>query len=203
MNKSDTSKSVWWNWENSETEIRSSFSRIKKSKLKINYIPPVLAIAAYGVFLSYLFPFRATVSLWVFKFVELLQITKVLKLSLLTDKRLYDYTALFVISYIAFAFFLDLIRFLKKNLFQTFITEENRLAVTKWGFLGKETIRWNPDQTGLQIHHKSGWFRSLLGLEKLSFRIHINEAENSVLAESPYFFSKSNSDFLSSVFRSV
>ncbi|PKA16444.1 LIC20162 family protein [Leptospira haakeii] len=201
MNKSDISKSVWWNWENSEPEIRSS--RIKKSTLRINYIPPFFAILVYGIFLFYLFPLRTLVSTWIFKFVELLQITKVLKLSLLTDKRLYDYTALFVISYIAFAFFLDLVRFLRKNLFQTFITEENRLAVTKWGFLGKETIRWNPDQTGLQIHHKSGWFRSLLGLEKLSFRIHLSETENSVLAESPYFFSKSNQDFLSSVFRSV
>ncbi|PJZ24904.1 hypothetical protein CH352_12170 [Leptospira hartskeerlii] len=201
MNKSDISKSVWWNWENSEPEIRSS--RIKKSKLRINYIPPFFAILVYGVFLFYLFPLRALVSTWIFKFVELLQITKVLKLSLLTDKRLYDYTALFVISYIAFAFFLDLVRFLRKNLFQTFVTEESRLAVTKWGFLGKETIRWNPDQTGLQIHHKSGWFRSLLGLEKLSFRIHLSETENSVLAESPYFFSKSNREFLSSVFRSV
>ncbi|TGK10615.1 hypothetical protein EHQ81_11600 [Leptospira selangorensis] len=201
MNKSDISKSVWWNWENSEPEIRSS--RIKKSKLRINYIPPFFTILVYGVFLFYLFPLRTLVSTWIFKFVELLQITKVLKLSLLTDKRLYDYTALFVISYIAFAFFLDLVRFLRKNLFQTFITEENRLAVTKWGFLGKETIRWNPDQTGLQIHHKSGWFRSLLGLEKLSFRIHLSETENSVLAESPYFFSKNNRDFLSSVFRSV
>ncbi|MEI7013393.1 LIC20162 family protein [Leptospira licerasiae] len=201
MNKSDISKSVWWNWENSETEIRSA--KIKKSKLRINYIPPFLAILVYGVFLFYLFPLRILVSTWIFKFVELLQITKVLKLSLLTDKRLYDYTALFVISYIAFAFFLDLVRFLKKNLFQSFVTEENRLAVTKWGLLGKETIRWNPDQTGLQIHHKSGWFRSLLGLEKLSFRIHLSETENSILAESPYFFSKSNKDFLSSVFRSV
>lgn len=201
MNKSDISKSVWWNWENSETEIRSA--KIKKSKLRINYIPPFLAILVYGVFLFYLFPLRILVSTWIFKFVELLQITKVLKLSLLTDKRLYDYTALFVISYIAFAFFLDLVRFLKKNLFQSFVTEENRLAVTKWGLLGKETIRWNPDQTGLQIHHKSGWFRSLLGFEKLSFRIHLSETENSVLAESPYFFSKSNKDFLSSVFRSV
>lgn len=201
MNKSDISKSVWWNWENSEPEIRSS--RIKKSKLRINYIPPLFTILVYGVFLFYLFPLRTLVSTWIFKFVELLQITKVLKLSLLTDKRLYDYTALFVISYIAFAFFLDLVRFLRKNLFQTFVTEENRLAVTKWGFLGKETIRWNPDQTGLQIHHKSGWFRSLIGLEKLSFRIHLSETENSVLAESPYFFSKNNLDFLSSVFRSV
>lgn len=201
MNKSDISKSVWWNWENPETEIRSS--KIKKSKLRINYIPPLFTTAVFGVFLFYLFPLRTLVSTWIFKFVELLQITKVLKLSLLTDKRLYDYTALFVISYIAFAFFLDLVRFLRKNLFQTFVTEENRLAVTKWGFLGKETIRWNPDQTGLQIHHKSGWFRSLLGLEKLSFRIHLSETENSILAESPYFFSKYNRDFLSSVFRSV
>lgn len=201
MNKSDISRSVWWNWENSELDIRSS--KIKKSKLRINYIPPALAILIYGIFLFYLFPIRTLVSSWIFKFVELLQITKVLKLSLLTDQRLYDYTAVFVITYIAFAFFLDLVRFLRKNLFQTFVTEESRLSVTKWGLLGKETIRWNPDQTGLQIHHKSGWFRSLLGLEKLSFRIHINEAENSVLAESPYFFSKNNSDFLSSVFRSV
>ncbi|EMJ99320.1 hypothetical protein AB3N61_17785 [Leptospira sp. WS58.C1] len=201
MNKSDTSKSAWWNWESSEPEIRSS--KIKKSKLKINYIPPFFAILVYGVLLFYLFPFWTLVSTWIFKFVELLQITKVLKLSLLTDKRLYDYSALFVISYIAFAFFLDLIRFLRKNLFQVFVTEDNRLAVTKWGLLGKEIIRWNPDQTGLQIHHKSGWFRSLLGLEKLSFRIHLSETENSVLAESPYFFSKSNREFLSSVFRSV
>ncbi|GBF40568.1 LIC20162 family protein [Leptospira johnsonii] len=201
MNKSSKSKSVWWNWESSEPELRSS--KVKKSTLRINYIPPFFGILVYGVFLFYLFPVRTLVSTWIFKFVELLQITKVLKLSLLTDKRLYDYTALFVISYIAFAFFLDLVRFLRKNLFQVFVTEENRLAVTKWGLLGKETIRWNPDQTGLQIHHKSGWFRSLLGLEKLSFRIHLSETENSVLAESPYFFSKSNREFLSSVFRSV
>ncbi|PJZ76587.1 LIC20162 family protein [Leptospira neocaledonica] len=201
MNKSSKSKSVWWNWENSNSEVRSS--KIKKSKLRINYIPPFFVILIYGVFLFYLFPVKTLVSTWIFKFVELLQITKVLKLSLLTDKRLYDYTALFVISYIAFAFFLDLVRFLRKNLFQIFVTEENRLAVTKWGLLGKETIRWNPDQTGLQIHHKSGWFRSLLGLEKLSFRIHLSETENSVLAESPYFFSKHNPEFLSSVFRSV
>ncbi|MGJ4747912.1 LIC20162 family protein [Leptospira sp. SA-E8] len=201
MNKSSKSQPVWWNWESSEPGIKPS--KIKKSKLRINYVPPFFAILVYGAFIFYLFPFRTLVSTWIFKFVELLQITKVLKLSLLTDKRLYDYTALFVISYIAFAFFLDLVRFLRKNLFQVFVTEENRLAVTKWGLLGKETIRWNPDQTGLQIHHKSGWFRSLLGLEKLSFRIHLSETENSVLAESPYFFSKTNREFLSSVFRSV
>ncbi|TGL58783.1 LIC20162 family protein [Leptospira sarikeiensis] len=194
-------ESVWWSWEISQPETKKR--KTSKSKLKINYIPPVLALLLYGVFLAYLLPFRATVSGWIFKFVELLQITKVLKLSLLTDKRLYDYTALFIVSYIAFAFFLDLVRFLKKNLFQIFVTEESRLIVTKWGFLGKETIRWNPDQTGLQIHHKTGWIRSILGLEKLSFRIHITETENSILAESPYFFSRSNSPFLSSVFRSI
>ncbi|TGK03968.1 hypothetical protein EHO59_10615 [Leptospira semungkisensis] len=193
--------SAWWDWETSKPSLpkRSSGS----SKLINNYIPPILAILAYFTFIWYLYPIKDLVSVWIFKFVELLQITKVLKLSLLTDKRLYDYTALAIFLYVGFAFFLDLFRFLNKNLFQNLSWDGEALIFSRWGLLGKITVRWNPNQTGLQILHKGGWVRKILGLEKILFKVNVSGAEESTLAESPFFSSKKNGQFLSSIFKNV
>ncbi|TGK01865.1 hypothetical protein EHQ53_15470 [Leptospira langatensis] len=191
--------SAWWDWETSKPSIRRTNSG--SSKLQNNYIPPAIAVLLYLVFIWYLYPVKDLVSLWIFKFVELLQITKVLKLSLLTDKRLYDYTALVIILYIGFAFFLDLFRFLSKNLLQKLSWDGEAVVFSRWGLLGKITVRWNPNQTGLQILHKGGWVRKILGLEKILFRVNVTGTEESTLAESPFFSSTRNNAFLSSIFK--
>lgn len=193
---------AWWSWVPASSKKANAPKKPKTGIFRKNYIPPAIAILAYLAFIWYFFPVKDIISSLVLKFVELLQITKVLKLSLLTDKRLYDYSALAVVTYISFAVFLDLLRFLHISLFRTLEWEGDRLALTTWGWKGRETVRWNPNQPGIQILHRNGLLRRILGLEKLVFFTNLSGAGISTVAESPYFTSRKNSAFVHSLFDS-
>ncbi|EPG66125.1 LIC20162 family protein [Leptospira wolffii] len=197
--KSKTTTS-WWDWAPNPSGIKRR--KASGGELKKNYIPPVLAILIYAVSVWYFFPVKDFVAVWISKFVELLQITKVLKLSFLTDKRLYEYSSLAIVCYISFAFFLDLLRFLRTSLFHNLKWEGEKLVLSKWSWSGKETVRWNPNQPGIQILHKNGFFRRILGFERLVFFTNLSDAGTSIVAESPFFFSKSNVSFLNPLFDS-
>ncbi len=191
---------AWWDWAPSSSEKRRK--RKTEGTLRKNYIPSVLAVLTYCIFIWYFFPVKSLLSVWIFKFVEFLQITKVLKLSLLTDDRLYNYSSLGIVLYVSFAFLLDLFRFLNVNLFRNLRWEDEKLVLSKWGWLGGETVRWNPDQAGIQILHKGGLLRKYLGLEKIVFFTNLSDMGTSVVAESPFFSSLKNKSFLDSLFES-
>ncbi|PJZ70636.1 hypothetical protein CH373_06755 [Leptospira perolatii] len=198
MNKQkERSLPVWWSWSQ-ENQIGKK-RKLQHAKLIPNPIPSFLAILIYCGFLYYLLPLQEIIATYVFKFVEFLQIPKVLKIQLLTDPRLYQYSALILVGYVGFAFFIDLWNFLEKNLLQSLSWEGEKIKLVKWSLLGKESVRWNPHLSGLQIMHKSGLLRSFLGLEKIVFYQQTQGKEVSVLAESPYFHSKKNREFLDSI----
>ncbi|EPG72517.1 hypothetical protein LEP1GSC058_0975 [Leptospira fainei serovar Hurstbridge str. BUT 6] len=190
----------WWEW--AQTSANERNKKRLSLKLRKNPIPAIVSVGIYAGFLNLILPFRETIAIWLFKFVEFLQIPRVLKLQLLVDPRLYKYSAMVIVGYIAFAFFLDLVRFLDKNLFNNLYWEGAKLKLTRRGWLGGESVRWEPNQLGLQILHKGGVLRRLLGLEKLVFFLQPSGADVSLIAESPYFSSRKNSEFLKELFHS-
>lgn len=190
----------WRDWMQSSSP--GGKKRISALLLKKNVIPAILGIFVYAFFLNFLLAFQKPLADLLFKFVDFLQIPKVLKLPLLVNPVLYKYSAMIIVGYVAFAFFLDLYRFLDRNLFNDLQWEGSRLKLTRRGWLGGESIHWEPNQSGLQILHKSGVIRKLLGLEKIVFFLQAQGAELSVIAESPYFSSRKNGEFLDRLFHS-
>ncbi|TGM58699.1 LIC20162 family protein [Leptospira adleri] len=172
--------------------------------LKINPIPPILITFLVGGILYGCYLLGGLSASYLQKFTDFLLIPKVLNLPILQNPLLYRSVGYLTFGYIGFAFLLDWVRFINRTCFTKVSLKGDFLSVETRGFFGKDVFQWNRRQNGVQIVHKTGVLRRLLGLERIWIAAPDLRSESIVSQAgilSPFFFRGSNRNFISSLFQ--
>ncbi|EMJ96635.1 LIC20162 family protein [Leptospira alstonii] len=191
-------KRIYSGWESLNANEVSSGSRIR---LKINPIPPIFAtlivfVVLYGCYLGGEFS-----ALYLRKFTDFLLIPKVLNLPILQDQRLYSSIGFLTFGYIGFAFLLDWVRFIGRTCLTALSLRGDILSLETRGLFGKNVLQWNRNQNGIQIVHKTGLFRELLGLERIVIVAPDLKSEGLAFGiHSPFFFRGQNRNLIRGLF---
>ncbi|RHX89157.1 LIC20162 family protein [Leptospira stimsonii] len=172
--------------------------------LKINPIPPILITLVVGAILYGCYLLGGLSALYLQKFTDFLLIPKVLNLPILQNPLLYRSVGYLTFGYIGFAFLLDWIRFINRTCFTRVGLKGDLLSVETRSFFGKDVFQWNRKQSGVQIVHKTGVLRRLLGLERIwivapDLRSESVASQAGIL--SPYFFRGPNRNLIASFFQ--
>ncbi len=149
----------------------------------VNYIPPILMAIFVVFFLNFIHPYFSYIHEFLFWFVDILKLAKVLKLKFLTEKKYYEYLAQGIFYYIALSILWDFLRyFFSMVLGEIFVHRKTVYShKLKWGDI---EIKNFPLSQGLyRIVIKTGLWRKWLGME----RITIFQGDKVVL-RSPYLF---------------
>ncbi|MBI3395475.1 MAG: hypothetical protein HY042_06550 [Spirochaetia bacterium] len=101
-------------------------------------------------------------------FVDLLQVTKVLKMPLLENHELYLYASWALYGYVALAFLYDIAGWLWRGSGHDLLLTEEAVFLIQRRFPGYEISRWKKSDP-VRVHLQTGRLRRLLGLERLVF----------------------------------
>ncbi|MDV6237340.1 hypothetical protein CH379_017035 [Leptospira ellisii] len=166
------------------------------ARLRINFLPPVLATFVLGGALYVCFLLGGLASEYLRRFVEFLLIPKVLNLPILQNPGLYAAAGYLVFGYIGLAFVFDWIRFIRRSVFTSVHLRGDVLFLKTRSFVGTNVFRWNRTENGVRFVHQTGALRKLLGLERIL--ISVSESEGGVGRGfiSPYFFREKNRSLL-------
>lgn len=172
--------------------------------LRINPIPPIFVTILVGGILYGCYLLGGLSASYLQKFTDFLLIPKVLNLPILQNPLLYRSVGYLTFGYIGFAFLLDWIRFINRTCFTKIFLKGDSLSVETRGFFGKDVFQWNRKQGGVQIVHKTGVLRKLLGLERIwivtpDLRSESVASQAGIL--SPFFFRGPNRNLISSLFQ--
>ncbi|RHX78669.1 LIC20162 family protein [Leptospira yasudae] len=196
-----TEKKLYGGWESLNADEIASGAAIR---LRINPIPPILVTlivfaVLYGCFLA-----GELSALYLQKFTDFLLIPKVLNLPILQDKRLYLAVGYLTFGYIGLAFVIDWVRFIGRTCFTFVSLKGETLFLETRGLFGKNVFQWNLKQNGIQLVHKTGFLRRLLGLERIlivtpDLRSEGIASENGL--HSPFFFRGPNANLIHGLFQ--
>ncbi|MBM9576157.1 hypothetical protein JWG45_03230 [Leptospira sp. 201903070] len=194
-------KRIYSGWESLNTNDTSFGVSLD---LRINPIPPILTTLLVGAILYGCYLLGGLSALYLQKFTDFLLIPKVLNLPILQNPLLYQSVGYLTFAYIGLAFFLDWVRFINRTCFTRVSLKGDLLSVETRSFFGKDVFQWNRKQSGVQIVHKTGVLRRLLGLERIwivtpDLRSESVASQSGIL--SPYFFRGQNRNLISSLFQ--
>ena len=136
-----------------------------------NPLPPLFF--ACGSVLALIFAWRYShyIGDFLFWFVDLLQLAKVLKIGFITQKHYYDYVSHAVYAYVALAFLLDVRRFLAENLLRDVFFKNGRFYVHRFGFLNHRLLVLDVKRQNVTVELRTGFLRRMLGLERVRLTV--------------------------------
>ncbi|XDD52414.1 hypothetical protein AB3N59_18950 [Leptospira sp. WS92.C1] len=172
--------------------------------LKINPIPPIVMTGIVLIVLYGCYLLGDLSAVYLQKFTDFLLIPKVLNLPILQNPKLYQAVGYLTFGYIGCAFVLDWIRFIGKNCMSKIALKGHFLVLETRGIFGKDVFQWNRKENGIQIVHKTGFFRKLLGLERIliltpDLRSEGISSKNGIV--SPFFFRGQNQSLIEHLFQ--
>jgi hypothetical protein len=168
--------------DQNKTRTRDSLNAFHFDELKVNYLPAIIAVLFYSGLLYFLYTVTPMLAEFLFWFVGVLEISKVLKLPILQDPKVFEYPGLALFVYIGISILLDL----KSQLDslagkRLFYVRDRWIIREKKMFSTDETIL--PEKiSGLVIVYKKGFFRNLFGTNRLEFRL-----GNQIYLSAPFF----------------
>ncbi len=151
-------------------------------KLIPNPLPSMVIIAiAIGILAFLLFNIHF-LSDFLYWFVGILEITKVLKIPFLDNMKYYEYLSLFVFFYLSISLLWDLSILLGKWSTAIVLIRDEIWMIQSEGFGKKLTkFRYTPEK--IQIEWEHSGLLNYLGLNRIHWK-----TENQTLARSPFFF---------------
>jgi hypothetical protein len=155
----------------------SLFEKINPNPFLQLFISLAMASGIYFLFknIHYLSDF-------LFWFVGVLEITKVLKIPFLDNIKYYQYLSIFVFFYLVISLLWDLSRILSKLGVNIYLIRDEIWMIEKKGFGNKLTkFRYLPEDIQVEWHHSG--LLNYLGLNQVFWK-----KQEILLAFSPYFF---------------
>lgn len=145
-------------------------------RLKTNPIPAVILIILVLIGINLLWSYTLYVSDFLYWFVDLLKLTKVLKLKFLSQKKYYDYVAYFVFAYIAISLAIDIFLIVSGHLLLEIYFTADKIFFYRFGIMGKGLRTFSMGSGDLSYSIKTGFLRKAMGLERII--IHTPGGEN-------------------------
>lgn len=149
-------------------------------KLKTNPIPVLFILAFYFCILLGSIPYVSYLGDFLFWFVSILEITKVLKIPFLDEIRYYHYLSLFVYIYLLFALLLDISKLLRGLSKEVYLVQKEIWILEQVSF-GKKLRKLQIGQEPFSYEHSG--LLDILGLNRFRWKI---STEDTI--SSPFFF---------------
>ncbi len=151
-------------------------------KISPNLIPQYILVIAVGCFLFLLYQYIHILSDFLFWFVGILEITKVLKIPFLDHLKYYQYLSLFVYFYLSFSLLWDVAGLLSKLNVNVYLIRNEVWIIRKKG-IGHSLFKFDcsPDKTQVDWSHSG--FLDFFGLNQVVWK-----KDDHILGKSPYFF---------------
>ncbi|GBF51949.1 hypothetical protein LPTSP4_34870 [Leptospira ryugenii] len=168
-----------------ERQIRkrnSYFGTSLYEPLVTNNLPQWTLFLFCTILLYLLFQNIHYLSDFLYWFVSILEITKVLKIPFLNSLKYYQYLALFVYFYLAFSLVWDLSQKLMEWDRKLFLVKEEIWVIERRLF-GVKLHKFNRMQDSLELEWLHSGIRNWLGFNQLVWK-----RENQIIAKSPFFF---------------
>ncbi|TGL61865.1 hypothetical protein EHQ58_04425 [Leptospira ognonensis] len=151
-------------------------------KINPNRIPLIVISGLVSFFLFLLFQYIHYLSDFLYWFVGILEITKVLKIPFLDNMKYYEYLSVFVFFYLAISLLWDLSNLLTNWSTRIYIIRDEIWMIQKHGFGEKLTkFKYSPEETQVEWIHSG--ILNYLGLNRIFWKKGEKE-----LARSPFFF---------------
>jgi len=151
-------------------------------EINSNPIPGIFVLIGAGFFLYVFAKNVHYLNDFLYWFVALLEITKILKISFLDNVKYYQYLSVFVYFYLSFSLIWDLGALLSKwNVRLVFVKDE--IWMLQNSGLGKKLTKFANKSENLSLEWSHSGLLNLLGLNQIVWK-----KEGKILGYSPYFF---------------
>ncbi len=171
----------WFNEYRAKKKVRFFGTSIYE-EIRPNHLPSVIALILCFGFLTLFALNIHYLGDFLYWFVALLEITKVLKIPFLDQIKYYQYLSLFVFFYISVSLIWDLGSLLSKWNQRVYLLKTEIWLIKSSGF-GKKLTQFPREQAGIHVEWNHSGITDYLGLNRLVWK-----KDGETLCSSPYFF---------------
>lgn len=151
-------------------------------EINSNPAPNILILACAGIFLYFFAKNVHYLNDFLYWFVGLLEITKILKIGFLDNVKYYQYLSVFVFFYLSLSLLWDLGVLLSRWNVRLVLVKDEVWMIQNSGF-GKKLIKFTTKSENLSLEWNHSGLLNILGLNRIVWK-----KDGQTLGYSPYFF---------------